>query len=263
MNRERAQRVVIDMREYVTTLLSGTFLEGPARRTYTASHALIPDRLLPPEAVKSRDYDRMTLRIAGIALADGGSAIDIGAHEGDILRHLVRMSPGPHWAFEPIPAFAARLCRRFPGVTVDQAALSDHGGEAEFRFMPGAAAYSSLLVRPEIEDSHAVRRLTVQVRRLDDCIPEGIRVAFIKIDVEGAESTVLRGARELLRRCRPVVVFECASAKLSSCVAAMEGTGLEVSLLADYLAGVRRPAGEVLRAAQERDEFYFAASPPS
>ena len=40
-------------------------------------------------------YDRMTLQIASQALANGGGSIDIGANEGEILRHLIRMSLGP------------------------------------------------------------------------------------------------------------------------------------------------------------------------
>jgi len=248
------------MRERIVTLLGGSILEGPARRTLSAARALIPDALLSPAAVRGRDYDRMTLRIARMALADGGSAIDVGAHQGDILKSLVKMSPGPHWAFEPIPALAERLRRRFRAVTVGQVALSDSSGEAWFRFLPGAAAYSSLLTRPEIEDGHAVRRLAVQVRTLDECIPEDGRVAFVKIDVEGAEAAVLRGARHLLCRCQPVTVFECASAKLPECVAALDGTGLHVSFLADFLAGVQRPAGEVTRVGRERGEYYYVAA---
>ena len=85
-------------------------------------------------------YDRMTLQIASQALANGGGSIDIGANEGEILRHLIRMSPGPHWAFEPIPAYAARLSKRFPNVMVVDSALSDFPGEAEFRYIPDAAA---------------------------------------------------------------------------------------------------------------------------
>jgi FkbM family methyltransferase len=249
------------VRQRAVERLAGSPLEGPARRLYSLIWEHVPDAVLSAVAIKGRNYDRMTLRIAARALAGGGSAVDIGAHQGDILKALVRMSPGPHWAFEPTPAFAARLRRRFPQVTVEQAALSDFCGTAEFRYLPGAPGYSSLLTRPHAEAGRAVRSLRVQVRRLDDCIPGDMHVAFVKIDVEDAEAAVLRGARELLRRCQPVVVFECASARLPDCVAALDGTGLGVSFLVDFLAGVRRPAGDVLRLGRERGEYYYAAGP--
>jgi FkbM family methyltransferase len=201
----------------------------------------------------------MTVQIARQALSDGGSAIDVGAHEGTVLQHLVKYSPGPHWAFEPIPSFAARLQRRFPKVAVEPIALSDSSGQAEFNFLPGAAAFSSLLERAEIKNGQLVKRLTVQVRTLDDYLPADATIAFLKIDVEGAEPSVLRGARHLLRRCQPVTVFECGSARLPECIDALQGTEMRVSFLADFLAGLTRPEEEVASLGRERGEYYYVA----
>lgn len=246
--------------EPLTELLSGSRLEGPAHRVSSACRSRIPDAMLSAAAVKSRNYDRMTLEIAHKAMVGGGSAIDVGANHGDILRELVKYSHDPHWAFEPIPAYADRLRRRFPDVTVEHVALSDFNGSTEFRLLPAKAAYSSLLRRPEIENSLAVQRLTVEVRTLDDCIPDDARVTFVKIDVEGAEAAVLRGARTLMRRCQPVTVFECASARLHECITALEGTELRVSFLADFLADIRRPAAEVMRTGREHGEYCYVAA---
>jgi hypothetical protein len=44
---------------------------------------------------------------------------------------------------------------------------------------------------------------------LDDYFSGTERVSAIKIDVEGAELDVLRGARRTLSRCMPLLVFEC------------------------------------------------------
>jgi FkbM family methyltransferase len=247
-------------------LLSGGPFERIAWSTYSACRDRVPAAMVPPGVARARSYDRLTIEIArnallGKHLLGGGNSIDVGAHYGSILKSLVKFSPaGSHWAFEPIPHLAKQLRKRFPGVTVEQLALADYTGRTEFHFLPGSPAYSSLLTRPEIETGQLVRELSVDVRRLDDCIPENVPIAFIKIDVEGAEAGVLRGATEILKRDQPVVVFECASARLADCAGALAGTGLQVSLLADHLAGRRRALDDVLRIAAERGEYYYVAS---
>jgi hypothetical protein len=100
----------------------------------------------------------------------------------------------------------------------------------------------------------------VDVRRLDDLIPEGIPIAFIKIDVEDAQVGVLKGAANLLRRNKPVVVFECAPADLADCISPLDDAGLRVSIPTDFAAGVQRPLSQVMRLADEHHEFYFVAS---
>jgi hypothetical protein len=48
--------------------------------------------------------------------------------------------------------------------------------------------------------------------------------------------------------------------ELPSCVAALEGTGLDVSFLADFLERTYLPAEEVMRTGRERGEYYYVAS---
>ena len=233
------------------SLLAGGPLEWVGREIYYKSLDIIPDRFLSAKVIQGRDYDRLTIRIAREALAGGGNSIDVGANAGHILRSLVSISPsGSHWAFEPIPRFAMHLRRHFPMVNVRQLALSDRTGLMEFRFLPRDPAYSSLLIRPEIEASQEVKLLPTEVCELDDCIPGDTPIAFIKIDVEGAEAEVLRGAVQLLQRCKPVVVFECSTTILRDCVPILEKAGLRVSLLADYVAGIEREMGELMMIAQ-------------
>jgi FkbM family methyltransferase len=242
-------------------LLSGTRFDRAARANYSALVDRLPAALLPADRIKGRAYDRMTVQIAQRALSTGGNSVDAGAHHGGILKHLVRLSPnGSHWAFEPIPHLAAQLQKKFPSVHVEQMALSDHSGRTDFHFIPAASAYSSLLTRPDIEAGKSVQRLSVDVRRLDDVIPDGVPVAFIKIDVEGAEADVLRGGSETLRRHRPVIVFECDPTNLSHCTPPLEDAGLHVSFLADFIRGSVRPIGEVMSLGSERHESYYVAS---
>jgi FkbM family methyltransferase len=249
------------MREKAVMLVSALPFERQVWSTYNACRNRIPATMVSPWAAKARIYDRLTIEIARRVLSGGGNSIDVGAHHGSILKALVKFSPGgSHWAFEPIPGLARQLSKRFPNVTVSQVALSDYTGSTEFYFLPGSPAHSSLLRRTAAESGRTVRQLQVDVRRLDDCIPEETPIAFIKIDVEGTEDHVLRGAARLLDRHKPVVVFECAPAKLGDCVPALESAGLRVSLLADHLAGRRRTLSDLMKAGHDRGEYYYVAS---
>jgi FkbM family methyltransferase len=178
-------------------------------RASTVRHADEP----PPElaAVIERDRrDNEVLRaLIAAALAHDAHAIDVGAHHGSVLADMVRCAPdGRLIAYEPIPEMAALLRERFPNVEVREVALSDRAGESTFSHIVDLPAYSGLRLRTLPEGTHDVREITVRTERLDDALPSGFAPALIKIDVEGGELAVLRGATETLRRYRPVIVFE-------------------------------------------------------
>jgi FkbM family methyltransferase len=141
-------------------------------------------------------------------LRPDSDCLDVGAHAGSVLREMVRIAPrGRHVAWEPLPEFAARLRAEFPGVEVRQAALGNAAGERSFAHVVGDPGWSGFLARP-MPSASPVETLVVQVERLDDVLPEGVRPAFVKIDVEGAEEGVVLGALETLQTHRPVVAFE-------------------------------------------------------
>ena len=94
-----------------------------------------------------------------------------------------------------------------PTVEVRQAALADSGGEADFQHALDEPGWSGFRARAT-PGSSRFERITVRTERLDEALPEGVEPAVIKIDVEGAEEAVLRGAVTTLTRFRPVVVFE-------------------------------------------------------
>ncbi len=141
-------------------------------------------------------------------LEPDSDCLDVGAHAGSVLREMVRLAPrGRHVAWEPLPAFAARLREQFPGVEVREAALGDRAGTRSFAHVIEDPGWSGFVARPTPSPS-PVEELTVEVERLDDVLPDGVCPAFMKIDMEGAEEEMLRGAVETLRRHRPVVAFE-------------------------------------------------------
>jgi FkbM family methyltransferase len=155
------------------------------------------------------EYDRQTVEVMRRVLTEHSNGIDVGAAWGEILRPMVKLARlGHHRAIEPLPQFASRLREEFPKVEVHELALSDHNGQVEFCFAVDAPAFSGLHRQKYPTDDVGVETFTVEVRRLDDLIDLDESIAFIKIDVEGAEFEVLRGARECLTRHRPVVAFE-------------------------------------------------------
>ena len=141
-------------------------------------------------------------------LEPDSDCIDAGAHAGSILREMVRIAPaGRHVAWEPLPELAAKLRSAFPSVELREAALSDSAGERDFAHVLADPGWSGFVARPTPAGG-GVETIRVRTERLDDALPEGVRPAFVKIDVEGAEEEVLRGGLETLRRHRPVIAFE-------------------------------------------------------
>ncbi|MFN7987413.1 MAG: FkbM family methyltransferase [Thermoanaerobaculia bacterium] len=215
-------------------------------------------------------YDALTLRVFERVLSRSSGYVDVGTHRGELLRHAVRLAPeGRHHAFEPIPALAASLGERFPRVTVHEAAVAEAPGRSQFRHVTNDSAYSGLRARLYDRPDPVVELLTVAVTTLDDAVGRD-DVRLVKIDVEGGEHAVLLGARLLLRRCRPVVVFEAGWRSTGQYGVGPddlvrllgEECGYDVTTLPRWLDG--RPCGtreEFARHWYRGDEYYFLASP--
>jgi FkbM family methyltransferase len=211
-------------------------------------------------ARRNAEYDEMTGELIRRTLARDAVTVDAGANQGLITQQLVRAAPkGRHYAFEPLPHLAARL-RRIRHATVFQVALADYTGEATFHYLPDRDGESSLHARPDRTAGLTVVELTVPVRRLDDVLPAGERVDFVKIDVEDAQGALLRGAQDTLARSDPVVVLECHVDDLAESADLLARVNLDIWLMEDYLSGTRRSRSEVEDLAQSRGEWYFVAS---
>ncbi|KKC25755.1 FkbM family methyltransferase [Sphingomonas sp. SRS2] len=146
-------------------------------------------------------------QLAGMLVArltdEGGTFIDIGAHIGSVIAAVRRHSPGATIvAVEAIPEKAERLRAKFPGVRVECCALAEREGTARFFIDLDRSGYSSLA-----KGEGRQREIEVPLRTLDGLIADG-RADVIKIDVEGAELGVLRGAVALLEASRPLIMFE-------------------------------------------------------
>ncbi|HSK21008.1 MAG TPA: FkbM family methyltransferase [Longimicrobiales bacterium] len=147
----------------------------------------------------------------------GATVFDVGAHVGyyTLLASVLAGDAGRVWAFEPNPANHAFLRRhvalnRRDNVSIENAAVSDRNGTASFAFGTGSGT------------GHLDTNGSLEVRtvRLDDfCREHGVRPGFLKIDVEGAELDVLRGAEETITG-RPVIFLSTHGARIhAACLA--------------------------------------------
>jgi FkbM family methyltransferase len=150
-------------------------------------------------------YDLQTIELVK-TLPKDCICVDVGANEGQILQYLYNhCSAGKIYAIEPIHHLAKYLKRKYKRATVYQVALSEQEGEMEFFYMPNRPALSGLSVRNLEEQKQ--EKLIVPVKTINNLF-KNVPVGFIKIDVEGAEYQVLKGASDILRTYKPLIVFE-------------------------------------------------------
>lgn len=145
--------------------------------------------------------------IAGLAVSGGGLALDVGANIG-FMSMAMLAADCRVVAFEPQPALDNLLldnCTRegwdflsFP------IALSDFNGKSTMpRIRYGEKGnYGGLALGQRSE----LGVIEVECRTLDSMNFD--KIGFIKIDVEGHETAVLRGARQTILRDRPIMYIE-------------------------------------------------------
>jgi FkbM family methyltransferase len=246
------------VKRLVQGMVTGTRWEAPVKRVH---HAVT--------GAKSSLYDAQTIEIMRRVLRSDSSAVDAGAFVGGMLKHILRFAPnGRHWAFEPLPDLHRSLAARFPGVSVLPFALGAAPGRSEYVRVSRFPALSGLKRRPDVPAEDETETLVVEVETLDRVIPPDQKVELIKVDVEGGELDLFRGAGATLARSRPVVVFECGlaagayGATPEAVHDSLTGPGLRVSTLGDWLA--RRAPLSRDRFAElfhQGREFYFIAHP--
>jgi FkbM family methyltransferase len=141
----------------------------------------------------------------GMVFIDGGANTGVFAFTA---AHLVGRT-GRVVAFEPGSTCFAALQRsqalnQWQQVSIHHEALSDHCGIARlYHHLGQENAFSLGADENTAFDEVAVVSIDemVNTEKLE-------RVDFIKLDVEGAEELVLRGAIKVLKRWRPIVLFE-------------------------------------------------------
>lgn len=199
------------LKEYAGHVLIGTPLESPARglRSVFQLGQLLKNPELKEIYAEPTRIDQVMDRV----IKDPMNCVDVGCHLGAMINRIRRLSPhGKHIAIEPLPYKANWLKQKYPDLDVRQMAISDTTGEVEFYYQPSRSAYSGLRLNGTGEEKFEIIR--VKCMPLDDVVPSDRPIGYMKITVEGAELTVLKGCEKILQRSHPVILFDCISREL-------------------------------------------------
>ena len=222
------------------------------------------------DITKNLKYDRLTNVILKQTLRPDSNCVDVGCHKGEILDLMLKYAPnGRHAGFEPIPYLYENLKTKFSGIAdIYPYALSDTECKTTFNLVKNAPAYSGLKQRHYDVKDPDIEVIDVEVKMMDNLLKDK-KIDFIKIDVEGGEFGVLKGAKELLIANKPTILFECG-------MGASDYYGTKPAEIYDYLTnevGLRVftldsfiEKGQPLNVKQFVDcfetgsEYYFVAS---
>ena len=165
-------------------------------------------------------YEEGQWRLVARRLQPGGTFVDVGANQG-FYTILASKRVGPSgivYAFEPAPTEVRKLranlrINRCRNVVVEEMALGAAPGKAEFfMYLRHQGSWSGL--RKGADDVEvAARVIEVAITSLDEYFadPPLKRLDIMKVDVEGGELHVLKGAARTIQSMRPIVLCEVES----------------------------------------------------
>lgn len=164
-----------------------------------------------------------------------GTVFDVGVQSGTF--ELMTAFPNArHVLFEPVAEFLPQIEAHYAGILheVHNVAVSDCSGEATLAVssvVPGVAITHSTLVSRDVDGR---QDRTVRTVALDDFVAgrDYARPYLLKVDIDGHELRVLRGAEQLLRN-TDVLIVETPKDELVQRLAAAQNLGFEIFDLSD------------------------------
>ncbi|MEL7092155.1 MAG: FkbM family methyltransferase [Pseudomonadota bacterium] len=175
--------------------------------------ASLANREIPRQLARGEVYEPNTLKLMR-RLARKGDVVTGGAFVGDFLPALSEvMAPSARlYSFEPNPTSYASALHTIALNDLRNVHMAGVAVGAEADNLPlkvagdgkrVLAAGARLVTEPEPGET-----VDVHVVPLDKLIPKTRNVSVLHLDIEGFERPALQGARELVQRCRPVIIVE-------------------------------------------------------
>lgn len=163
------------------------------------------DRVMAPPLIVHRDWEPDLSRLFLNSLNPSSVVVDVGANFGYFsclaAYKIGRSGTGQVWSFEPNPRLVPLLednCWRInwsiAPIHLRPHAVGAENGKVTLSVPRHGAANASLTMSGDHD------QVEVEMVVLDEVIPTDLAVDLMKIDVEGHELAVLRGARQLVDR---------------------------------------------------------------
>lgn len=176
-------------------------------RSGTRLVAFAQDLAAPAEVFGNNEY-----AIANFNWSDAKFVFDLGAHIGSFTLWLSERSQARVYCVEPNPDAFERLTRNVKGLqesgraTLRQAGLAGSSGRTHLVLAPGSASISLGSVDGQLADGGEVEVITLEQALDESGFPY---VDVVKMDIEGAEYSVLETASPLVFRNVSRWVIEC------------------------------------------------------
>jgi len=187
----------------------------------------LPDRMLYP-VLKSHylrklrrfsEDDEIDIKVVRYLVRTGDSVIDVGANIGVYTVYLSKLV-GPNgnvYSIEPIPPTFDILSNNVKklgqrNVWLLNYAISDQCGSTKMeipKYLSGGENYYQARIRENGNVPSMLRRFDVVTTSLDTLLfGSGRLITFMKIDVEGHESQVIKGSLGIIRKYKPALLIE-------------------------------------------------------
>ncbi len=176
--------------------------------------------------LRKKTYEPELVTLAAQYLDPSRDILDIGANVGLLTIFFARSLNASHkvLAVEPTPLAQYYLRRNIERngvrdtVVVFDGLVTDEPGSYELNVIPGKEEYSSLgQIVHQSTTGEKFQPIRVAGETVDHLVTRfGVHPGFIKIDTEGAELFVLRGASQVLRQEHPILLMELSDRLLAS-----------------------------------------------
>ena len=155
-------------------------------------------------------HEKTATRIARGSIKEGDTVIDIGANIGYYTLLFAKwVGPtGKVYAFEPEPTNFQLLeknvkANNYKNITIFQKAVSDKNDKLSFYISDESSAANQLFKPQKFSQI-----IDVDSVKLDECLPIDEKIDFIKLDIQGAEGTAIKGMNSILKNNSNTVIMQ-------------------------------------------------------